>query len=90
MILIVIVIIITIKIVIILNNNNNNNNNNSNNNNNNNNNNDKHIVNISKFIRSSYKYCSFYCSFCTKKCFLTPSLYLLTFSVVFKKSGKLF
>ena len=86
MILIVIVIIITIKIVIILNNNNNNNNNNSNNNNNN----DKHIVNISKLIRSSYKYCSFYCSFCTKKCFLTPSLYLLTFSVVFKKSGKLF
>ena len=32
-----------------------------------NNNNGKHIVNISKLIRSSYKYCFPHCSFCEKK-----------------------
>ena len=43
----------------IINNNNNNNNNNIDNNNKINNNNGKHIINISKLIRCSYKYCFF-------------------------------
>ena len=45
------------------------NNNNSNNNNNNNNNNGKHIVNTSKLIRNSYKYCFPDCTFCEKSAF---------------------
>ena len=49
-----------------------------------------HIVNISKLIRSSYKYCFLYCSLWEKKYLLTLCLYVLTLSVVFKKSGNLF
>ena len=45
------------------NHNHNNNNNSSNSNNNNNNNTGKHIINISKLIRSSYKYCFPHCWF---------------------------
>ena len=44
-------------------NHNHNNNNNSSNSNNNNNNTGKHIINISKLIRSSYKYCFPHCWF---------------------------
>ena len=44
----------------------------------------------SKLTRSSYRYCFPHCSFFEKKCFLTLCLYVLTLSVVFKKSGNLF
>ena len=53
-------------------NNNDSNNNKSNNiynNNKNNNNNGKHIVNISKLTRTSYKYCFPHYSFCEKNAF---------------------
>ena len=59
----------------IINDNNNNNNNNSDNNNKINNNNGKHIVNISKLIRSSYKYCFFIVQ-SVKKLLLTLCLYV--------------
>ena len=44
-------------------------NNNNNDNNNNNNNNGKHNVNMSKLIRSSYKYCFPHRSVCEKNAF---------------------
>ena len=44
----------------------------------------------SKLTRSSYRYCFPHCSFFEKKRFLTLCLYVLTLSVVFKKSGNLF
>ena len=44
----------------------------------------------SKLVRSSYRYCFPHCSYFEKKCFLTVCLYVLTLSVVFKKSGNLF
>ena len=43
-----------------------------------------------KLTRSSYRYCLLHCSFFEKKCYLTLCLYVLTLSVVFKKSGNLF
>ena len=45
---------------------------------------------MSKLIRSSCKYCFPHSSFCKKKCFSILCLNVLTFSVVFKKSGNLF
>ena len=43
-----------------------------------------------QLTKSSYRYCFPCCPFFEKKCFLTQCLYVLTLSVVLKKSDNLF